>query len=83
MGKSKINLICYNCGGVGHPKRLCPTPANNVEHEGNNSGAEDDDGGLPERAWPFKDLSNRRTNERTSSVKQVVKFPSERRRGGR
>ena len=22
---------CDNCGGVGHPKRLCPTPANSCE----------------------------------------------------
>lgn len=26
-GKGKRDLVCYNCGGRGHPARLCPTPA--------------------------------------------------------
>ena len=34
----KKQLACYNCGGVGHPRRLCPTSANNMEEE---SSAED------------------------------------------
>ena len=25
-GKGKRDLVCFNCGGRGHPARLCPTP---------------------------------------------------------
>jgi len=30
-GSGSKTLVCYNCGGVGHPRRLCPTPANSCE----------------------------------------------------
>ena len=33
-GKSKgKGLVCYNCGGAGHPSRLCPTKDNTATHK--------------------------------------------------
>ena len=28
----KRALVCYNCGGKGHPARLCPTPSDRAAH---------------------------------------------------
>ena len=36
--KQKRALVCHNCGGMGHPARLCPTPSDHatqaVDEEG-------------------------------------------------
>ena len=29
----KKKLVCYGCGGVGHPRRLCPTSTNSTEED--------------------------------------------------
>ena len=45
----KKDLVCYNCGGKGHPARLCPSPsANAVDDEVGSEGDEEqnDSGGL-------------------------------------
>ena len=30
--RKKRALVCYNCGGKGHPARLCPTPSDHASH---------------------------------------------------
>ena len=30
--RKKWVLVCYNCGGKGHPARLCPTPSDHAGH---------------------------------------------------
>ena len=30
--RKKRALVCYNCGGKGHPARLCPTPSDHAAH---------------------------------------------------
>ena len=36
--RKKRALVCYNCGGTGHPARLCPTPSNHASHAADEEG---------------------------------------------
>ena len=54
--RKKKDLVCYNCGGKGHPARLCPSPAAQAVDEesmaeADGSDTEDDEPGLCGVAW--------------------------------
>ena len=46
--RKKRALVCHNCGGKGHPARLCPTPSDHAAHavaeEGDNEEESSDEG---------------------------------------
>ena len=48
-------LVCYNCGGKGHPARLCPTPSDQAAHavdeEGDTEEESSDEGDVCGVEW--------------------------------
>ena len=53
--RKKRALVCYNCGGKGHPARLCPTPLDHaapaVDEEGDTEEESSDDGDMCGVEW--------------------------------
>ena len=53
--KEKRALVCYNCGGKGHPARLCPTPPDHatqaVDEEGDTDEELSEEGDLCGVEW--------------------------------
>ena len=53
--RKKWVLVCYNCGGKGHPARLCPTPSDHAGHavdeEGDTEEESSDEGDMCGVEW--------------------------------
>ena len=53
--RKKRALVCYNCGGKGHPARLCPTPSDHAAHavdeEGDTEEESSDEGDVCGVEW--------------------------------